>query len=271
MAKGCPCDDGFCDRQGDDEMGVDTEPEDSSASSSKDTNIGDPANTIEMKEIVFVDKICDLGAILSESVQLAVWRRESADTPKFAATLQDPSVIPSSLPTFEGAVTCDNVRQKLTARLCPRWMLRSKLKRALPDDEAKELIDELVDLIHIFGEISQSEAVDVKLHIVDDNGCAYWHQDCVDFRLVKTLRGPCTEWVPPEHSDATLRRYKFNSKHARSLSHRDVALFKGRGETLEDDDHLNQPGIVHRSPRVMEGSGNVRLVLVLDVPQEWHY
>ena len=250
------CDDSSCDEEDFDTV----------VSTSAET-----ANDAESsEEIVFVDEISELDVIQEDAVQLAVWR--ATKMPHFAIKLQDLSVIPSSLPTFEGTVTCDNIKQKLASRFCPRWKLRSKSRRSLTDDEAKDFVDEITRLVRIFGQISQSDDVYVKLHLVDDNGCAYWHQDCVDFRLVKTYRGPCTEWVSPEHSEATLRRYKYNSKHARSLSHRDVAIFKGRGETAEGDDHLNQPGIVHRSPRISEGSGMVRLVLVLDIPQEgWHY
>ena len=260
MGKGCQCDDSSCDREDFDTDSARPPPSETRTETANE----------ESEKIVFVDEISELDVIQEDTVQLAVWR--AATMQQFTTKLQDPSIVPSSLPTFEGTVTCDNVRQKLTARFCPRWKLRSKSRRALTDDEAKDFIDEITNLVQIFGEISQSDAVYVKLHLVDDNGCAYWHQDCVDYRLVKTYRGPCTEWVSPEHSEATLRRYKYNSKHARSLSHRDVAIFKGRGETQEGDDHLNQPGIVHRSPRVSEGSSVVRLVLVLDIPQEgWHY
>lgn len=202
MGKGCQCDDSSCDRED-----FDT---DSASTPSSETRT-ETAND-ESEEIVFVDEISELDVIQEDAVQLAVWR--AATMPQFTTKLQDPSIVPSSLPTFESTVTCDNVRQKLTARFCPRWKLRSKSRRALTDDEAKDFIDDITNLVQIFGQISQSDAVYVKLHLVDDNGCAYWHQDCVDYRLVKTFRGSCTEWVPPEHSEATLRRYKYNSKHA---------------------------------------------------------
>ena len=73
--------------------------------------------------------------------------------------------------------------------------------------------------------------------------------------------------VHPDHSNATLRRRQFDSKHTQALTHHDVALFKGRGETFEGDPLLGNPGIVHRSPRV-EGTGVYRVVAILDIPQE---
>ena len=121
-----------------------------------------------------------------------------------------------------------------------------------------------------FAEITKSKKIHVKLECRRDDGCAFWHQDCVDFRLVTTYRGPCTEWVHPNYSNATLRRRRFESEHAQSLTHHDVALFKGRGKTLEGDSLLRNPGVVHRSPRIA-GSSICRVVLVLDVPAEFHF
>ena len=93
----------------------------------------------------------------------------------------------------------------------------------------------------------------------------HMHQDSVAFRLLATYRGPCTEWVHPDASNATLRHKQADSKEAQSLCHHDVALFKGRGETTLGDALLNQPGIVHRSP-VIQGTGVYRVVLTLDIP-----
>ncbi len=148
--------------------------------------------------------------------------------------------------------------------------LRSRKKRALTDDDIEELISDVSQLVSLFSKLTKTEKVFVKLEVLGDDGCAFWHQDCVPFRLVTTYRGPCTEWVHPDCSGATLRRKRFDSKHAQSLSHHDVALFKGRGETLYGDSLLGHPGIVHRSPRV-EGSGVYRVVLVLDMPSMAHY
>jgi hypothetical protein len=110
----------------------------------------------------------------------------------------------------------------------------------------------------------------VKLQVLTTDGCRFWHQDSVPFRLVSTLRGPCTEWVSPQFSKATLKHRRRDSKHAQSMKLGDVALFKGRGDA-DSQSLYDQPGIVHRSPRVEE-SGESRVVLIIDIPQEgWHY
>ena len=102
------------------------------------------------------------------------------------------------------------------------------------------------------------------------DGCQYWHQDCVPFRLLSTIKGPCTEYVLPEFSRATLEKREYDSKHAQRMNIGDVAIFKGRGDS-DATQIYNQPGIVHRSPR-LDGTGLNRLLLVVDIPQEgWHF
>ena len=230
------------------------------------------------EQIVFVEKSSDLEAINDDTIQLAVWRRPKL--PAFAPVLLDSSLTdPSSLPTFEGLVTpSDAAERLLLPMLGPPYKLRSrfgksqKKKRPLSDDDTLALITEISSLVSIFSDLTKSPVIHVKLSVVTDDGCAFWHQDCVDYRLVTTYRGPCTEYVLPAYSKETLSRRKYHSKWSQSLRQGDVAIFKGRGETDETDELLDHPGIVHRSPRIEEGSGDFRLVLVLDIPREgWHY
>lgn len=236
-------------------------------------------------QIVFVDQLADLNKIHDDKVQLAIWRQKSALD--FVTTISDPSIAPEDLPAFEGMVLPEEgqVARVIKKHIWVPYKLRSheKRKRALDEKGIDQLVDQVEQLVQVFAKVSkdagfldegegQCPFVYVKLHVIEDNGCAFWHQDCVPFRMVSTYRGPCTEWVPPAFSKETLERRQFNSKHAQSLTHCDVALFKGRGDTDEDDEFFDQPGIVHRSPRTTEGSGINRLVLVLDIPQEgWHF
>ena len=247
------------------------------SSSSNDQQPVEPGK-LGAEQIVFVEKPSDLEAIKDNTIQLAVWRQPQLTA--FAPALLDSSLTdPSSLPTFEGLVTpSDAAERLLLPMLGPPYKLRSrfgknqKKKRALNDDDTLALITEISSLVSIFSDLTQSPVIHVKLKVVTDDGCAFWHQDCVDYRLVTTYRGPCTEYVLPAYSKETLRRRKHHSKWSQSLRQGDVAIFKGRGETDETDEFLDNPGIVHRSPRIEEGSGVFRLVLVLDVPREgWHY
>lgn len=223
------------------------------------------------EEIVFYDDLDGLGKLEDDAIQLAVWRR--GKLPRFIPKLADPSIDPASLPAFEGVVTPDICYQVLKTYLSCPYNLRSKKENALDDDSMEELITEIDKLVAVFSKASGSELVNVKLEVMGDDGCRFWHQDSVPMRLVATYRGPCTEWVPPRFSSSTLRKRMHNSNHSRSLTHHDVALFRGRGLSTLDDSALipRQDGIVHRSPRI-DGQGVFRLVLVLDIPVEgWHY
>uniref|UniRef100_A0A0G4GHQ4 CobW C-terminal domain-containing protein n=1 Tax=Chromera velia CCMP2878 TaxID=1169474 RepID=A0A0G4GHQ4_9ALVE len=214
----------------------------------------------QTEALVFVNKSDQLKIIHTEAVQLAVWRRDTI--PSFVSVLSDASLQVASLPRFAKVVT------PAAAEETVRTALLKRKKRVLSDEDTSALASDLAEQVRIFADISGSETVSVKLDCMDDNGCAFWHQDCVDFRLVTTYRGPATEYVHPQYSQPTLHKKRRDSAHAQSLTHHDVALFKGRGKSYVGDPLLNHPGIVHRSPRI-EGSGVVRVVLVLDVPQWW--
>eukprot|EP00580_Thalassiosira_gravida_P008984 CAMPEP_0201651300 /NCGR_PEP_ID=MMETSP0493-20130528/42777_1 /ASSEMBLY_ACC=CAM_ASM_000838 /TAXON_ID=420259 /ORGANISM="Thalassiosira gravida, Strain GMp14c1" /LENGTH=311 /DNA_ID=CAMNT_0048127609 /DNA_START=124 /DNA_END=1059 /DNA_ORIENTATION=- len=233
--------------------------------------------------IAFVDNVVDLNKILDDDLFLAVWRQ--ANAPMFVRALSDPSIQVEDLPMFEGVVSPDTVADVMKEYLAdPPYKLLSPEKHlcALDEEDLDELVDHIEQLVDVFANISreagffvnaggeqQLPSVHVKLRAVGDNACRYWHQDCVPFRMITTYRGPCTEWVLPALSKKTLARRQFDSEHAQSLSHHDVALFKGRGDTDGDAPlRCDAPGVVHRSPRT-EGSGVVRLVLVLDIPDGW--
>eukprot|EP00450_Noctiluca_scintillans_P001738 CAMPEP_0194487092 /NCGR_PEP_ID=MMETSP0253-20130528/7504_1 /TAXON_ID=2966 /ORGANISM="Noctiluca scintillans" /LENGTH=288 /DNA_ID=CAMNT_0039327267 /DNA_START=126 /DNA_END=992 /DNA_ORIENTATION=+ len=211
--------------------------------------------------IVFSSEATSLNRIRDENVQLVVWRREKV--PTFVSVLSDASLPASALPSFMGETTPGKVVRTMTKAL------RSQQGRALSDSHIGELVEDIDKLTGIFANLSGSEKIYVKLETLEDNGCSFWHQDCVPFRLVTTYRGPCTQWVRPEHSKATLRRRKFDSVHAENLLLNDVALFKGRDETEFGESLFDYPGIVHRSPRI-EGTGVYRVVLVLDIPASFH-
>jgi len=204
-----------------------------------------------------------LARIMDEQVQLTIWRR--ASVPRFVTALSDPSIDPSHLPRFQGVVTSTGAARALRKRLTSQ-------KESVPSHrDVSDLISDVEALVRIFAKVSGSQNVFIRLEVLAPNdGCSYWHQDCVPLRLVTTYRGPCTQWVHPDHSNATLRRKSADSEHAQSLSLRDVALFKGRGTTEHGDALLNHEGIVHRSP-CLSGSDVHRVLLVLDIPERHHF
>ena len=216
-----------------------------------------------------MDRSTGLTRIKRDVVQLAVWRRP--EIPPFVRALSDPSFGAADLPSFKGVVTPSDAARTLSQALrAQEGRRRDALgaSGALDAGQLDALVEDVARLVGLFAKVSGEEYVFVRLEALEDNGCVFWHQDCVDFRLCATYRGPCTEFVAPEWSKAVLRRRQADSKHAQSLMHTDVALFKGRGEDHDATKLLDHPGIVHRSPRI-EAAGICRSVLVLDIPQPW--
>jgi Protein of unknown function (DUF1826) len=155
---------------------------------------------------------------------------------------------------------------------------------ALPGRDVTGLASDVGQLVMIFTKLVETDQVHVRLECLEDNGCSFWHQDNVPFVL-----SPPIEVLAPNLS-IQISATKLSSsgsmtlRIAQSLTLQDVAFFKGRlfadtvssddnredtVSTSSDDDLFNQPVIVHRSPRI-EGSGVVRVVLVLDIPAEFH-
>ena len=198
---------------------------------------------------------------------------EGAAATPAAATVRVsvPSFSAAGLPSFKGVVTPSDAARILSQALRAQEGRRQDAlgaSGALDAGQLDALVEDVARLVGLFAKVSGEEHVFVRLEALEDNGCVFWHQDCVDFRLCATYRGPCTEFVAPEWSKAVLRRRQADSKHAQSLMHTDVALFKGRGEDHDATKLLDHPGIVHRSPRI-EAAGICRSVLVLDIPQPW--
>ena len=223
----------------------------------------------DSESVVFVARSTGLTQIKRDVVQLAVWRRP--EIPPFVRALSDPSFSAADLPSFKGVVTPSDAARILSQALRAQEGRRQDAlgaSGALDAGQLDALVEDVARLVGLFAKATGEEYVFVRLEALEDNGCVFWHQDCVDFRLCATYRGPCTEFVAPEWSKAVLRRRQADSKHAQSLMHTDVALFKGRGEDHDATKLLDHPGIVHRSPRI-EAAGICRSVLVLDIPQPW--
>ena len=225
-------------------------------------------------QILWVNQIDALKKISDEASQLVVWRQKHV--PQFCKNLADLQA--EDLPQFEGIMEPRDVEEILKAHLWCSHNLRSRKSR-LCEEDIDDIVKHISEIAHVFAELctdtkgfvshEYSGYVAVKLQVIDDDGCCYWHKDSVPYRLVTTYRGACTEYVPPCHSKATLRRYQMDSKYAKSLTHRDVALFKGIGDNVYDENKDKLHGIVHRSPRY---NGETRLILVLDIPRKgWHY
>lgn len=119
----------------------------------------------------------------------------------------------------------------------------------LPD----ALIADIAALANRFAELTGNSSLRVRLEGVTTNACKKVHADYTDVRLITTYAGPGTDFVPHDAEDhggnCCLERVPTGA----------VALFKGR---LFGEGHAP---CLHRSPPI-EGSGEARLVLVIDTP-----
>ena len=115
----------------------------------------------------------------------------------------------------------------------------------LPD----ALIADIAALANRFAELTGNSSLRVRLEGVTTNACKKVHADYTDVRLITTYAGPGTDFAPHGDGNCCLERVPTGA----------VALFKGR---LIGAGH--EP-CLHRSPPI-EGSGEARLVLVIDTP-----
>jgi hypothetical protein len=112
----------------------------------------------------------------------------------------------------------------------------------------EEIAADVAALASRFADTMSVDGVRVRLEVVTTNACKRWHLDYTDVRLVTTYAGTGTEYR--ENEDAPAERLPAGA----------VALFKGR---LYGEGHAT---VLHRSPPI-EGTGERRLVLVIDTPR----
>lgn len=121
------------------------------------------------------------------------------------------------------------------------WVQLAELPRALVAD--------IQTLAVRFAELTGKSALRIRLEGVTTNACKKVHADYTDLRLITTYAGPGTDYAPHGDGDCCLERVPTGA----------ITLFKGRLFGAGHDPCL------HRSPPI-EGSGEARLVLVIDTP-----
>lgn len=112
------------------------------------------------------------------------------------------------------------------------------------------LAADIHDLVRRFAELISKATVRLRLEAVDGDACRKFHADYTDLRLVTTYAGPGTDIRNTSAEDAPVTRIPTGH----------VALFKGKLFPGEP------PVLLHRSPPI-EGTGDRRVVLVLDTPE----
>ncbi len=115
----------------------------------------------------------------------------------------------------------------------------------------KALHEDILVLVRRFAAFMQVDAVRLRLEAVTTNACRKIHADYTDLRLITTYHGPGTDYLPVGAEPVEDNLLRMPTGH--------IGLFKGR---LFAEGHAP---CFHRSPPI-EGTGEVRLVLVIDTP-----
>ncbi len=120
---------------------------------------------------------------------------------------------------------------------------------ALPAPAPLGLLADALRLARMFGALTRSDHVRIRLDGITGDACRKFHVDAVGFRLLVTYAGPGTQWTLADPDGAA-------APHDVPLG--GVALFRGR----------ERPGghVLHRSPPIshLPQPRRVRLVLCID-------
>lgn len=179
-----------------------------------------------------------LNNVWSQDYGLAVYRRQ------LGVIMQDwiDSIPANKLPKARISLQKDQVKPAMVAVF---------EEYGISDDPCSQLLaDDINTLAHFFAEIMKVNSINLRLDVVSNNACRKFHQDNVAARLLCTYRGRGTEY------GVCLTRPEPDEIH--ELPRGSVGLFKGRRWP-----EATPSAIYHRSPQI-EGSGETRLLLVID-------
>ena len=179
-----------------------------------------------------------LASIKDAGCSAAIWKREPAA--KFQNWID--GLAPVDLPCARIMLRAEMVRDAMTDLVNAH---------ALSDcDERTMLIDDVAALAAMFSNIMDSRYLRLRLDAIETTACRKFHIDAVTARLICTYRGHATQ-------------YGNGAMGAEPYEIHDVPPGSPmilRGTSWPS---TSKPGLLHRSPPI-EGSGETRLVLVLD-------
>lgn len=169
-----------------------------------------------------------LHAILRPEIGLAIWWRAPPVVPSAALAAFRSIRLEADVTEAHGAVLAALARQRRRAWHAPVAVDIALLGRR-------------------FAALMGIDRIEIRLEAVRGNACWKFHADDVTVRLITTYVGPGTEWMLRDTGPAG---------KVHQLAPGDIGLFKGRAWAPD------MP-VLHRSPPI-EGSGDVRLLLVID-------
>jgi len=191
--------------------------------------------------------------IYQDDINIAIWQSAiSSDLKSNAALLMQ------LLPNMKVVVT-----------VTPQTTISALQENYAELAEYDALCQHLALLVDMFCTLFELKRVGLRLTVLNNAMCPKFHVDKVPCRLVTTLAGDATEWLPSNAVDKTkLGKGSLGLTDAESgiyqheddiqqLSVGDVALLKGEGWLNNENN-----GLVHRSPSIPVHEQ--RLLLTLD-------
>ncbi|MEX0298117.1 MAG: DUF1826 domain-containing protein [Kordiimonas sp.] len=183
-----------------------------------------------------------LNSIWNSECAVAVYHRNPES--KFQDWLDQ--LPPENLPKVRLATRPEQVQGHVLA-LCD--------KHGIADGTyCQELASDISLLAGTFARVMDVSSIILRLDVVNNNACRRFHQDNVAARLLCTYRGQGTEYGSGLSGDIP--------ENIEKLPTGSAAIFRGR--RWQD---VEPSSIVHRSPPI-EGSGETRLLLVIDTPTD---
>jgi len=201
-----------------------------------------------------IDKYASvLSDIYQEEINIAIWQHNLSD-----------EVIQNVRKIMQ-----EHLRLSIVMTTTPEETVKNLIECSLDLQDKKALCEHIALLADMFCSLFELKRVGLRLTTLDKAMCPKFHVDKIPCRLVTTLSGTATEWLPNNNIDRS--KLGIGSKgqpdkisgliqHANDIQHMqigDVALLKG-------DAWFNNEGngAVHRSPVVCDN--NKRLLLTLD-------
>jgi hypothetical protein len=213
-----------------------------------------PKDNLNCNDNMFVTNDCSaFEHIYNQSINLSIWHRSlDCNIKKAVEELVDSNknIELSASVAFAGV----------------EKMLEKELGRT---KHSAHLYKDIATLAEMYCCLFDAKGVGLRLTTLKKAMCPRFHVDKVTCRLITTYHGVATEWLPNNVIDRKKLGLGNNGKpddvsglyqsqsNIQQIKSGDVALLKG--ESWEGNEGL---GIVHRSPKVLDG--DFRLLLTLD-------
>lgn len=184
---------------------------------------------------VISDQLGDFASIYDEDVEVVSVSRPQART---CEVLAERLIRSRQVPRLRWIQSADD--PKAPARVLPT---------TIDTEEYSALIDQIAEASEMLGELTQSERVGVRLETLNAPMCPRFHVDNIPCRMLITLSGMGTEWIPNSDVDwavfadlGSIAPPLQANRQIQQMTTGHWSLLKG-GAWNESFD-----GVVHRSP-----------------------